>query len=219
MASDPTPAPSPTPTQAVSPPPPPPSTTQSATSDPAPALTEPSLVGGEAEPKTDPAPSSEAEGAPEFKLDLPEGVEFEPAALEEFRAVLTDDKLSPSERGSRLAAMHAAQVQKSLEQAHNAFFDLNKRWVDEVKADPEIGGDKLEPTMRSIGKLIDQYGSPEVRQAMNLTGAGNNPHIVRMLAKMAAALTEPGHVTGTRPTTAPRDLAEAMYPNLPSAQG
>jgi hypothetical protein len=89
-------------------------------------------------------------------------------------------------------------------------------WQNEIKADKEIGGDKLPATLQTVSKALDQYGTPGVRQALDYTGAGNNPEIVRTIYAMAKALGEGGHVNGNPPNgrQGPIDAASAIYPNL-----
>jgi hypothetical protein len=97
----------------------------------------------------------------------------------------------------------------------NAWNTTNENWIKEVKADPEIGGAKFGEVKTSIAKAIDSLG-PELsvafRQGLDATGAGNHPAIWKGLAKMAAALTEGGHVGGNPPSAKP-DLATTFFPN------
>jgi len=51
-----------------------------------------------------------------------------------------------------------------------------------------------------------------LRGVFDLTGAGNNVHVIKFLAKIAADLGEPGPVSG-RPGAPAKDAAAILYPN------
>jgi hypothetical protein len=89
---------------------------------------------------------------------------------------------------------------------------LQEQWSNEVNADPDVGGDKLAPTTGAIAKIIDKYGTKELRQAFDLTGAGNNLHVIKFLAKIAKDLTEPGPGPSSLPAGVEKSLAQKLYP-------
>ena len=114
--------------------------------------------------------------------------------------------------------------------ATKAVRTMREGWVAEINKDPEMGG-KLEQIKTDIGRMKSTLfdGDPKAMQdfnaAMDLTGAGDNPHIVKAWWKLAQMMTEGQHVSGSGPSkhgqAAPgsRTLpsaAQAMYPNLPT---
>src|SRR5439155_22514769 len=121
----------------------------------------------------------------------------------QFTDIATEAKLSPA-AAQKLIDLDIARQKSFSEAMAKTYRDTNEKWVEEVKADAEIGGDKLQPTLTTISKALDTFGTPKVREALNLTGAGNNPEIVKTLFKMAKALTEGGHVTGQPAASAPQ---------------
>lgn len=165
------------------------------------------------------APPSEP--APELfdpaKLVLPEGMKAEGEVFDKFVNHIKETGLTTAQ-ASALIGMHAEQV-KSLVSAFqaqqaDAWKNVNEAWVKEIRADPEIGGDKLEKeVVPAISSLINEFGGPEVRTALNLTGAGNNPALTRFLFKVASALSEGRHVQGNPPAAPPKTAAQILYPN------
>jgi hypothetical protein len=101
-------------------------------------------------------------------------------------------------------------------------------WKSQINSDPEIGGSKWNGTRASIGRLFDSLGDANLtdgfREAMDYTGAGNHPAVVKFLARVAQRLTEGGPVRGggpsldgmRRPGEGAPSAAQAIYPNLPS---
>lgn len=144
------------------------------------------------------------------KLKLPEGFKADDPVFKQFGEIATKAKIAP-ESAQKLFDLYTSEVKKVSESAHDGFRQLNQQWQNEVKGDPEIGGDKLPAVLQTVSKAFDVYGAPGVKEALTLTGAGNNPAIVKTFYKMARALTEGGHVGG-KPASEPRDLASLMYP-------
>ena len=170
-----------------------PEPTPTQVSEPAPALT--------SEPAFTPI-TAEA-------LTIPEGFSVDDAQRDSFLALANELKL-PAESANKLVAFQANLAKAATEGYSRAWEDQNKTWQNEVRADPEIGGQKLEGVLSGISKVLDQYGSPELRQALASTGAGNNIHVVRFFHKMASVLTEAGPVSGS-PAKAQQSLADVLY--------
>jgi hypothetical protein len=120
-------------------------------------------------------------------------------------------------------------MQRQMNNAPAEFYEHKQNeWKAEINSDPEIGGSKWNGTKASIGRLFDSLGDAKLtdgfREAMDYTGAGNHPAVVKFLARVAQRLTEGGPVRGSGPSSegmrppgvgAP-SAAQAIYPNLPS---
>ena len=149
------------------------------------------------------------------KLTLPEGMKSDDPLFKSFTDVMGDAALDSQARGQKLLDVYKEGVKSVQNASLEAWKATNEKWVNEVKTDPEIGGAKFEPTKTTIAKAIDSLG-PELsvafRQGLDATGAGNHPAIWKGLAKMAALLTEGGHVSG-KPPGASLDIGAAFFPN------
>ncbi len=149
------------------------------------------------------------------KLQVPEGMKADDPLFKSFGETMADAKLDPQARGQKLLDIYKDGIKSVQEAQVNAWKTTNEKWVNEVKADPEIGGAKFEPTKTSIAKAIDSLGpdlSVAFRQGLDATGAGNHPAIWKGLAKMAALLTEGGHVSGA-PSKGSPDIGSTFFPN------
>ena len=163
-----------------------------------------------AEPPAEEAAPEETSPAYEA-FTLPDGMTLDPAALEAAQALFGEAKLSQAQAqkfvdfalGRELAAQH-----RSLQ----AFQDLQERWVEEVKADPAIGGTKLNGALAHAARAIDRLGGSELRQALDLTGAGNHPAVVRAFVALGRLLAEDRFAPGGNARPAPpRTPAETIY--------
>ena len=219
-AAQPQPTPSPPPTSPTTTPPP--SATSESQAKPnateSSATGEPSLLSKEAE--TPPA----RQGAPEkYDFKAPEGFDFDEASINEVTPVFKNLKLSNDEAQS-LVDLYAKVSKEAAEAPVKFWKETQQKWLDEVRADPEIG-DKIELVKTTVNKALMTYLSPtevaNFRHAMNYTGAGNNPTFIRVLYKLTSQLVEGGEVRGggpvevRAPNAASRPTAaEAMFPNL-----
>ncbi|HXA22766.1 MAG TPA: hypothetical protein VNW90_10725 [Acetobacteraceae bacterium] len=216
-----------------------PSTTPAAT--PAAAATLPALgtpLIGDA-PVVDPAAPAAADPAkpagdvpitPTVYTDftLPDGITKDSAAFTTFADAASKLGLPQDQAQALVTAVGermAADAKAAGEATWQNWVDTNDKWAAEIKADPAIGGAKFDGMKVTVAKLFDDYvghiNTPErkaLNEALLLTGAGNNPAIVRAIAKIAAAHTEGGFVSGS-PARGPVDRAALMYPTMGQPNG
>lgn len=63
--------------------------------------------------------------------------------------------------------------------------------------DPEIGGAKLAGVKATVASAMAQFGNAdEIKSALNETGAGSNPVLIKWFNRMASALSEGTPVKG-----------------------
>jgi len=146
-------------------------------------------------------------------LKMPEGFTVDEDTSKSFVELMNDDKLTTAERAQKLIEMQSSLLTKAGETLQKQWSDQQTAWQEEVRADPEIGGDKLEPALGKISQLLDKYGSPELRGVFDATGAGNHPQIVKFLHKIANDLSEGTPVSGA-PASAEPSLAQQLYPSM-----
>lgn len=147
-------------------------------------------------------------------LVLPEGFTTTDELKAEF--VETVNKLSdlgPKERAEALLNLQAKAMTAASEASSAAWTEMQGQWRNEVKADPVVGGDKLQPTLDSINRLVTEFGTPQLTEAFVLTGAGNNLHVIKFLAAVAGKMTEGGYSAGA-PSGAETTAAQRMFPSM-----
>jgi hypothetical protein len=195
-----------------------------------PSVQQPSLISEGLEkpaepPKPEAAPVAEtapAEAPPAVTFEdfaLPEGVKLDGSSVDQFKEVLGGN-LSHQEKGQRLVDMYIAEIQRRDDEALKNQIDVwnttQDQWKDSVKSDPEIGGNRFNTTMQTCISAVNRFGgNPEQRsallQALDFTGAGNNPAIIRFINNMASALKEGTPVTQTAAPKPPQTRAQRRY--------
>ena len=147
--------------------------------------------------------------APEsYEFQMPDGVELDTAAADEFKGIAKEYGLT-QEQAQKVADIGAKMVQRQAE----AHMSQVQAWVDAVKTDKEIGGEKLNENLAVARKTIDTFGSPELKEVLNVTGLGNHPEIVKLAYKIGKAISDDGFVRGGN-TSSPKSAAEIMYPSM-----
>jgi hypothetical protein len=132
-------------------------------------------------------------------------------------------------QGQQLVDFYVKHTSESANAPYEAWNKMQDDWVKEVKADPELGP-KLNEVKTTLSRAIDVVSGGDTklatafRDAMDYTGAGNNPAFIRMFYKLAQMVTEGKHVAGGGPSPQgqtnkqqPMSAAGAMYPTLPRA--
>ncbi len=89
-----------------------------------------------------------------------------------------------------------------------------KAWTDAVKADKEIGGDKFEKSVATATATLKRFASPALIETLNSTGLGNHPELVRLMAKVGAAMADDTLVTSGSSEPGQLDAAHKLFPNL-----
>lgn len=168
-------------------------------------------------PPQEPTEQPEAEEAPApftfADLTTPEGLALDEAVQNNFLEVLSDESLSGKDRAQKLLDMHAKLHAEAVQKMQAEGERTVTEWVDQIKADPTIGGEKLAPALGQIAKLLDSYeGNEEVRKAFDITHAGNNPAVVKFLHWVATQLNEGTPAQGAPPASG-KATAKTLYPS------
>ncbi|MBX3503334.1 MAG: peptidase [Alphaproteobacteria bacterium] len=143
---------------------------------------------------------------------LPEGVEVDAETLSEARTLLGEMKL-PQEQAQRLVDFYAGKMRRLGEAQAESWVKLNEKWVGDFKTDREIGGDRIQETVAAATRAMDRFGTPGLREALIMTGAGNHPEVIRFVARVGRATAEDRFVAAAGASAgAARSAAEVLYP-------
>lgn len=160
------------------------------------------------------------DGAPveDDTFELPEGVTLEPEILDQARALFAESGIARPQ-AQKLIDLAMSREQAAAQRGVQAFVDLQNRWVSEIKADPDIGGPRLTASLAAAARAIDRLAIPGLKDALNLTGAGNNPAIVKAFVRIGQLLSEDRFAPGRSPApAASRSAAEILYDATPKHQ-
>jgi hypothetical protein len=172
-------------------------------------------------------------GAPEKYGDwkLPEGYQLDTGVSETASGLFKELNLT-QDQAQKLVDFYSEHAIKSSKETLDAWTATRKEWRDGIAADPQLG--KLTGSNGNFGpdsalvvtvnRALDGLQNPKLvsdfKDAMELTGAGDNPAFVKVLYALASKVTEgttyakgePSKAANARPTA-----GAALYPNLPAS--
>ncbi|HBB0347660.1 TPA: peptidase [Escherichia coli] len=150
------------------------------------------------------------EGAPEkYEFKPAEGQELDTAALEQFEPIARELNLT-NEQAQKMVDLYGTKIMPMVQQQQaEAWQKTTEQWAADVKADKEIGGDKLTDNLSSAQRALDQFGTPELKEYLEGTGLGNHPELVKAFIKIGKAMSEDGMVDGSN--QGQRSAAEVLY--------
>lgn len=152
-----------------------------------------------ADAKPTDAPGETPSAPVKYEFTYPEGVKPEEVNAERMSAytgILGEAKVAP-EVGQKLLDLHLSEVKHvadaMAQRQWDTFNELQKQWRDTVMADPELGGARHATAIQTVMSLVEQYGGNAderkgLLDAFRVTGAANNPHILRLLHRAGEAL-------------------------------
>ncbi len=187
------------------------------------ARTQTGEIVDQTQPPSEPTQPTVPEAYSDFTA--PEGVTIDQTILAEATPIFKELGLSQT-NAQKLVDFYNKQTSSINAALHKQMEDTRLAWRDEVRADKDIGG-KLDSVLVEIGRAKDKLPA-DVRSSLNaaldFTGAGDHPAIVKAFYEFAKLINEGTHVSGGGPSPAGQNktgqtqrpsAAQSLYPNLP----
>jgi hypothetical protein len=92
-------------------------------------------------------------------------------------------------------------------------------WLGTIKADAEIGGASFVENMELAKRAAERFGGKEFREALESTGYGNHPLLVRAFVRIGKAMADDKFVMGATGAGAGKSLEEKFYDHPTSKVG
>lgn len=160
-------------------------------------------------PKSEPA--SPAKIVPEkYDLKIPDGALITAADVERIAAFAKERGLS-NEEAQAVLERDNANIVSYQENQRAQLEKLKTDWVEQVKSDKEIGGAVFNESIELSKRVIERFGSQELKQQLDATGFGNHPELVRIFSKIGKAMGDDKLVIVNRQDQPKKTLAEKMY--------
>lgn len=172
----------------------------------------------EAAPEPVPLPSYE-------QFTLPEGVTLEEAQLGQFTGLLgeyerrlattpAEAHQATQELGQKLIDLYVAETRTNIERVTEAnrlaYQRMREQWLSDFRDDPQIGQNRQDTTVARCGAVLELYGSrvgaereQALRDVMALTGAGDNPEVLRFINWAANFVVESARPVPAQGNSAP----------------
>jgi hypothetical protein len=191
----------------------------STTASPAEGSTDPQATGDQqpapaegTPPAEDKPATSEAAPATDYEFTFEEGIQIDPDTLGDLKGLSKELGLS-QEQAQQVANLGAKQAQKWVAAQEAAIAEASAQWVEQVKADKEIGGDKLHENLGVAKRALERFGSPELTKLLDESRLGNHPELIRAFHRIGKAIADDALVPGGRSTYGTPDPARRLYDN------
>lgn len=153
-----------------------------------PPATDPAKPAQQAAP--DPKPQASIETPAEVVVKFPEGAVVDPEVLKEFKSVMGDAKLSPSQRAQAVVDMQARMAQAAEKKYLEDAAASRRKYEETLKADPEFGKDFEANKAIAQRPLTAFKGGLDFAKDMAARGLENLPSAVKFLREVGKAMGE-----------------------------
>ena len=136
-----------------------------------------------------------------------EGREFTQENVGAFADVARELGLS-QEKAQKIFASMAPLAQRTVQ---SNVVSYAKRWAEESRNDPEIGGANFGRTTAMANAAYRQFATPKLQSILNASGLSNHPEMLRLFYKVGSAISPDTGVTGG--SSAPTPTRHRRYPN------
>lgn len=162
--------------------------------------------------------SKTTEKPAEIELKPPEGVEVDAEVMNSIKALAKEKGLT-SEQAQKLLDSHVAAQGRFVQNTRDQWAKTQKAWRDELTADSEVGGQKLQESLKQAGLGLKRIGSQKLLDLLNDTGLGNHVEVIRAFARVEKLFAE-DKVDGTagangKPQGIQEDPFLGIYNNSP----
>ena len=154
------------------------------------------------------------DGAPEEYSDftLPEGVNLDAAAVAEAIPLLKEMGAT-QEQAQKLVDLQVQTMTGLMDAQSKAWTDQLGEWKNARETDAEFGKGKYDESIAIARKGMREFGEPALFAALEETGMGNHPELIRAFYRVGKAIGEDGFNFGSSNTEGGQSLAEKLFPN------
>jgi hypothetical protein len=160
----------------------------------------------ETKPEVKPAEPKKEE---KFELKLPEGSLLEPKTVEEIAAFARERGFS-QEQAQAVLEREGKAVSKFVEAQKATLTEQTALWLEDAKKDKELGGEAFEKNSELAKRVVHRFGSESLRKALDETGLGNHPELVRFCVRLGKAMKEDQLIV-PGPQPGPKRSAEELF--------
>lgn len=165
----------------------------------------------EGEEKDPAEEEGENDGAPEnYEFEVPEGMELDEQLSEKFTDLAKELNLT-NEQANKLVSMYGDQLVDAQAKQQQQWETTSKQWAEDLKADPEFGGSNFEKNAEIAKTAIAKFGDDELKKALNDTGLGNHPALVKFMHKVGTSISEDGFDVSGETVTKKESSPQGLY--------
>lgn len=124
-----------------------------------------------------------------YEIKLPDNSPLDNASIEKI-AAFAKARGFTNEEAQALLTRESESIQAYVEGQHKMLGEKTTEWSKTWEGDKEIGGDAFKVNAELAKRVVDRFGSPDLKKALNDTGLGNHPELGRLLVRIGKAMSE-----------------------------
>lgn len=147
-----------------------------------------------------------------YEFNIPDGMQLDEKLAGAVEPVLKELQLTQTQ-ADKLTEVWANYQTQQVAQNQEAFANLRKDWQAQVKADPDLGGDKFAANIQLANETLTRFGvTPEFLTFLDEWGLSNHPEMVRFVVNVGKTTAEdrPSSTSGA-PAAASLSEGERAY--------
>ena len=154
--------------------------------------------GGEPTPKGTVTPGTpEPKGAPtdsrivpsKYNLEIPTDSTLDESHVKGIIEFAKTNKLTNSEAQGILEREHDLKA-TMIEEQRDELESATEAWTEQTKNDAEIGGDHFDESIALASRVVEKFGTPAFKKALNESGLGNHPELIRIMHRVGKHLKD-----------------------------
>lgn len=152
-----------------------------------------------------------------YTLKLPEGVLVDETMMSEFTSLGKEQKWT-NETAQKMADLHLKAIGAFVQKQDGEHVAQLEGWSKEIQNDKDIGGPKVDETMKqarkvmALAKTVPGLNATRLVTDLNLSGLTTHPDIVRLFHYFGQFIGEDNQfIKGSPASNAPADAATIFY--------
>jgi hypothetical protein len=126
------------------------------------------------------------EKADDYPLEKPQGTKYTDAEIKSFKEQAHKLGLQPKQAANLLGWLESKNLE-AMKAAETAQSNTRAQWLQETKAQ---FGTAFDSEVAGVKAVFREFGDPQAKEFLESTGLTDNPHLVRVFAKVAKLLGE-----------------------------
>ena len=152
-----------------------------------------------------------------YDLKLPENSLLDAAHLEKISSYAKEKGFS-NEMAQALVERESLAVESYQNTQKETLKKMGDTWVSEAKNDKEIGGDTFKQNVELAHRVVNRYGTDQFKKALNETGLGNHPELLRVFTRIGKAMSEDKLFVPGAQASSKRSIEDIFYGSTKSTK-
>ena len=145
-----------------------------------------------------------------YELKLPENTRLSPEFVDKVSLYAKEKQLT-NEMAQEILNREAAAVDGYYNQHVQLFEKTVETWKQDAMKDPEIGGDGFTKNVELAHRALEKFSTPAFKDALETTGYGNHPELIRIFARIGKLMAEDRMVVPGAQTGGSKTYEEIFY--------